>query len=79
MGCSPTKLRRSLLCSPLLIGILKFNVDIVLGGNLGLARVGGVLRKSKGEVLLLFVKSIMGFCDSNKTDVLTILEALYCL
>lgn len=77
-GYSPIKVRRSLLCSPLLIGVLKFNMDGPLRENLGPERVSGVLCKSKGNVLLLFLKSVSA-CDSNKTEVLTILEALHCL
>lgn len=44
-------------------------------GKWGLAGIGGVLRNSKGEVLLLFSKNV-GVCNSKEAEVLVILEAL---
>lgn len=37
--------------------------------------IGGMLHNYKGEVLLTFSKN-MGSCDSNKAEVLAILEGL---
>ena len=61
--------------SPPLVGILKFNVDGAPRCKPGPAGVGGVLRSSNGEVLLLFSKNV-GVCDSNEAEVLVILEDL---
>ena len=55
-------------------GTLKFNVDGVAKGNVGLAGIGGVIRNHKGEVKYIFSKHV-GIKDSNEAKVLAILEA----
>eukprot|EP00268_Persea_americana_P068029 TRINITY_DN9427_c0_g3_i1.p1 TRINITY_DN9427_c0_g3~~TRINITY_DN9427_c0_g3_i1.p1 ORF type:complete len:256 (+),score=22.30 TRINITY_DN9427_c0_g3_i1:1157-1924(+) len=75
MGCGPSKMRIYVHWSPSPIGMLKFNVDGAARGKPGPASIGGVLRNSRGEVLFMFSKSV-GVCDSNKAEVLAILEAL---
>ena len=57
--------------------MLKFNVDGAAGGKPGLASVRGVLRNDKGEVLFMVSKHVV-VCDSNETELLDILEALWC-
>ena len=52
-------------------GVLKLNVDGASRGKPGLARIGGVIRNSKGEVLLMFSKHV-GVCNSNEVEVLAI-------
>ncbi|XVF24045.1 hypothetical protein REPUB_Repub13aG0092800 [Reevesia pubescens] len=51
-----------------------FNVDGSSFRNPGSASIGGVLRISKGERLLIFSKSI-GLADSIFAEVLAIIEA----
>lgn len=55
--------------------VLKFYVNGVTKGKLGLAIIGGVLRNHKGDVLYMFSKHV-GIKDSNAAEVLAILEAL---
>ena len=62
------------MVSPSFSGV-KFNVNGASRGKPGQAGIGGVLRNSKGEVLLMFSK-YMSVCNSNKVKVLAILEAL---
>lgn len=56
-------------------GVFKLNADGASKGKLGPLGVGGILRNSKGRVLLMFFQS-MGIQDSNETEVLAILEAI---
>ena len=74
MGCGAPKVKKSIFWIPPLTGILKFNVNGAARGKLGLAGIGGVLLNDKGEVLLMFPKSV-GIRDSNEVEVLAILEA----
>ncbi|EOY15851.1 Uncharacterized protein TCM_034797, partial [Theobroma cacao] len=53
---------------------MKFNVDGAASGSTNEAGIGGLLRNSKGEVRMMFSKSI-GVGDSNLAEVLTIQEA----
>lgn len=55
--------------------MFKFNVGRAVRGKPRLAGIRGVLRNSKGEVLFKFSKHV-GVCDSNKAEVLAILESL---
>ena len=55
--------------------MFKFNVDSNARDKLGLAEIEGVLRNSKGDVLFMFSKYV-GVCNSNKAEVLAILEAI---
>lgn len=57
------------------IVVLKYNVDDAAHGKLRPAGVGGILRNHTWEVLLMFFKYV-GVKDSNKVEVLTILEDL---
>jgi hypothetical protein len=50
MVCGLPKVRRSTLCSPPPLGVLKFNVDGATKGKSGPAGIGGVLHDNKGEV-----------------------------
>lgn len=62
--------------SPLLVDVLKFNVDGVAIEKLGLAGVGGVLRNSDDDVLVMFVFSMyVGIMESM--ELLTFLGALW--
>ncbi|XVF36625.1 hypothetical protein REPUB_Repub19eG0073200 [Reevesia pubescens] len=56
-------------------GFLKFNVDGSAMEKPGPTGIGGVLRNSVGDFLLLFSKSI-GYVDSNVAEFLAIMEAL---
>ena len=56
MGCGPVDVKKAIHWSPPPLGVLKFNVDGAVRGKLGLAGIIGVLRNSKGEVLLMFLK-----------------------
>ena len=77
MEFGSTKVRRTISWSPPPHGVLKFNVDGAMGGKLGPARIGGVPRNSRGENLFMFFKHV-GVCNSNKAEVLAILETLWC-
>ena len=57
MECGPVKEKRSVLWSPPHYGVLKFNVDGASRIKLGPARIG-VLRNSRGEILLMFSKYV---------------------
>ncbi|KAK1549737.1 hypothetical protein Q3G72_006906 [Acer saccharum] len=58
---------------------LKFNVDGSALGKPGPARIGGVLRDSKGKVLCMF-SFYVGVQDSNTAELMAIHKAvdLYC-
>ena len=75
MGWGAPNVKKSIFWIPPPTGILKFNVDGATRGKLGPAGIGGVLRNDKGEVLLMFSKSV-GIRDSNEAESLAILEAL---
>ena len=75
MGCSAPKVKKSVFWNLPRRGMLKLNVDGAVRGKSGPAGIGGVLRNDKGEVLLMFSKSV-GIRDSNEAEVLAILEAL---
>ena len=75
MGCGPSKMRIYVHWSPTPMGMLKFNVDGAAREQSGPTGIGGVLQNSRGEFLLMFSKFV-GDCDSNKAEVLAILEAL---
>lgn len=62
------------MVSPFLWGS-KVNLDGASRGKPGPTGIGGVLRNSKSEVLLLFSKHV-GVYDSNEEEVLAILEGL---
>ncbi|EOY06164.1 Uncharacterized protein TCM_020977 [Theobroma cacao] len=53
---------------------MKFNVNGTARRCLGLARIDGILRNHKGEVKVIFSKSI-GSADSNLVEILVIGEA----
>ena len=57
MECGPVKEKRSVLWSPPHYGVLKFNVDGASRIKPGPARIG-VLRNSRGEILLMFSKYV---------------------
>lgn len=75
MSCGIRKRRKSTFWTPLPPGVFKLNVDGASKGKLGPLCAGGVLRNSKGKVLLMFFKS-RGIQESNETEVLAILEAI---
>ena len=77
MGCGPTKVSSLVFWSLPPLNVLNFNVDGAAKGKLEPVGIGGVLRNGKGDVLLIFYKYV-GVCDSNKEEVLAILEALWC-
>ena len=64
MGCCPRKERRPIPWSPPPYRVSKFNVDGASRGNPGPAGITGVIRNSKGDVILMFSKHV-GVCDSN--------------
>ncbi|XP_007034193.2 PREDICTED: uncharacterized protein LOC18602625 [Theobroma cacao] len=55
-------------------GTMKFNVDGAANASMGEAGIGGVLRNSRGEIRMMFSKSI-GVGDSSLAEVLAIREA----
>ena len=62
MVCGLPKVRRSTLCSPPPLSVLKFNVDGATRGKPGPTGIGGVLHNNKGGVLFMFSKHV-GVCD----------------
>lgn len=62
--------------SPSLEGVLKFNVDSAKRGKPEPTGIG-VLRNSKGEVVLFLFPKNVGIKGSNETEVVAILEALH--
>lgn len=54
MSCGPTKDSRFVFWSAPPLNGLKFNVDGAVKGKLGLVGIGGVLRYSECEILLIF-------------------------
>eukprot|EP00268_Persea_americana_P056466 TRINITY_DN6662_c1_g4_i1.p1 TRINITY_DN6662_c1_g4~~TRINITY_DN6662_c1_g4_i1.p1 ORF type:complete len:118 (-),score=15.06 TRINITY_DN6662_c1_g4_i1:217-570(-) len=75
MGCCLRKEKRSIPWSLPPYEVLKFNVDGALRSKPGPTGIGGVLRNSKGDVVLMFSKHV-GVCDSTKAEVLAILKGL---
>lgn len=75
MLCNVSKRRRVVSWSPPIAGVMKFNVDSVAIGKPGLSAIGGVLCNDKGVALCMFSKGVETR-DSNKAEVLVILEAL---
>ncbi|XP_042973032.1 uncharacterized protein LOC122304830 [Carya illinoinensis] len=59
----------------LALGRLKLNVDGSSNGNLGSARAGGVLRDSKGELLMAFSVHL-GTGTSNYAEVMSLIHGL---
>lgn len=57
------------------VGELKFNVDEAAMGKLGPTGVGGVLCDNQGVVVAIFSKHVG--LESNETEVVAILEALW--
>ncbi|EOY05119.1 Uncharacterized protein TCM_020207 [Theobroma cacao] len=55
-------------------GTMKFNVDGAANASMGEAGIGGVQRNSRGEIRMMFSKSI-GVGDSSLAEVLAIREA----
>ncbi|XVF82575.1 hypothetical protein PTKIN_Ptkin16aG0060800 [Pterospermum kingtungense] len=58
-----------------MMGAVKFNVDGLSMGKLGLIGIGGVLRDHSGDELARFFKSI-GVEDSNFAELMAIREAM---
>lgn len=73
MGCGSIKVRRFVPWSYPSFGALKFNMNGASRENSGPEDIG--VCHYKGEVSLMFSK-IMGVCNSNEVELLTILEAL---
>ncbi|KAK8485704.1 hypothetical protein V6N13_089148 [Hibiscus sabdariffa] len=49
-------------------GLVKFNIDGPVAGSFSMARIGGILRNHKGEVMAEFSKSI-GRCNPASAEV----------
>ncbi|XXG74166.1 hypothetical protein AAC387_Pa07g2955 [Persea americana] len=67
--------KKVMLWAPPNVGLLKFNVDGAAKGKPEPAGIGGVLRNSGGLVLVMFSKHV-GTMESNRVEVLAILEAV---
>lgn len=73
--CGGNKEKKAIPWSPPPHAMLKFNVGKVAKRKLGPASIGRVLWYNEGGSLCMFSKSV-GVKDSNKDEVLAILEAV---